>query len=162
MLFVFLSMLAAAQSADKFVFSSVDSVKAFSDSLALNAKRKFKFENASMSNITNAYVVSYYEISNTDSKYYLMVKFGKYNVGENKAMEIEGKPEYIFSFVEGRFLDLFPFWKKYFDPNADPMELSNMISKFVNKTVVTTNGRTFTYSFSSRSSSGEIWQIIRR
>lgn len=46
------------------------------------------------------------------------VSFVKFVKGENKALEIEGTTMYRLNAVEFNYLDLFPYWQKYFSPNA--------------------------------------------
>lgn len=46
------------------------------------------------------------------------VSFMKFKQGENKALEIEGTTVYRLNTVEFNYLDLFPYWQKYFAPNA--------------------------------------------
>lgn len=53
------------------------------------------------------------------------ITFQIFNEGENKALEIDGTPMYnIRITIRGKFLELFPFWKKYIDMNADMVETS--------------------------------------
>lgn len=40
-------------------------------------------------------------------------------IGANPSMEIEGTPSYKLYSVYGKYLDIFPIWKKYIDPTAD-------------------------------------------
>lgn len=40
--------------------------------------------------------------------------------GENKSLEIEGTPVYSLDVIEGAYLDLFPIWKTWVKPDADP------------------------------------------
>jgi hypothetical protein len=49
----------------------------------------------------------------------IKVKFYVYNAGENKELERKGVKTLRFSEVSGRYLDLFPVWKKIFKPNVD-------------------------------------------
>lgn len=49
---------------------------------------------------------------------YFDVVFEKFYDGQNKALEIEGTKKFRFSVVVYNYLDLFPYWKKYFAPCA--------------------------------------------
>lgn len=40
--------------------------------------------------------------------------------GENKSLEIEGTPVYSLDVIEGAYPDLFPIWKTWVKPDADP------------------------------------------
>lgn len=46
--------------------------------------------------------------------------FQSYYEGRNEALEIPGQIFYRFSEVKGKYLDLFPFWEKYFAPGSTP------------------------------------------
>lgn len=55
---------------------------------------------------------------------YLLIKTYYTLEGGNKDLEIEGVKKWTISSVSGKFLDVFPFWKKYVDENADPVKVS--------------------------------------
>lgn len=55
---------------------------------------------------------------------YLLIKTYYTFEGENKDLEIEGVKKWTISSISGKFLDVFPFWKKYVDENADPIKVS--------------------------------------
>lgn len=55
---------------------------------------------------------------------YLLIKTYYTLEGENKDLEIEGVKKWTISSISGKFLDVFPFWKKYVDENADPVKVS--------------------------------------
>lgn len=44
--------------------------------------------------------------------------------GENKALEIKGTKKFTINSIYGRFLTLFPIWKKYIVANAEPEAMS--------------------------------------
>jgi hypothetical protein len=48
----------------------------------------------------------------------LCIHFKINEVGKNKDLEIKGTKEYVFNFVKGNFLDLFPFYQKNIEPTA--------------------------------------------
>lgn len=50
---------------------------------------------------------------------FLKITFFIYHEGENKDLEIAGVKKFRFSNVSGRYLDLFPAWKKYFKPEIE-------------------------------------------
>lgn len=39
--------------------------------------------------------------------------------GEDLTLEIEGTPTYEIVLIQGAYLDLFPMWKGWIDPDAD-------------------------------------------
>ncbi|OBS13407.1 hypothetical protein ATE49_13260 [Elizabethkingia miricola] len=45
--------------------------------------------------------------------------------GENKDLEIKGVKTWNIRTLYGKYLSLFPLWKKYIDPNADAEKISN-------------------------------------
>lgn len=51
------------------------------------------------------------------------VVFERFMEGENTALELKGVKKYAFYGVTYNYLDLFPFWQKYFSPNATPESL---------------------------------------
>ncbi|HUH25244.1 MAG TPA: hypothetical protein VLY87_01330 [Flavobacterium sp.] len=51
---------------------------------------------------------------------FFIVSFEKYFEGQNKALEIEGVKKYRFHRVVFNYLDLFPYWQKYFSTEATP------------------------------------------
>lgn len=101
-------------------FSSTDltEVRQLADSIALNATSDFVFEKEGQAlNSHNHYVVLYSDKENNENK--LLVAFWINTVGGNPAMEIEGVSEYRFEHVAGNFIDLYPFWKKFINLDAD-------------------------------------------
>ncbi|ROH98298.1 hypothetical protein EGI16_21715 [Chryseobacterium sp. G0240] len=59
-----------------------------------------------------------------DNSDILFIKYGIYMDGENKDLEIQGVKKWAITTIYGKFLSLFPIWKKYADPKADPEALS--------------------------------------
>lgn len=53
------------------------------------------------------------------------VVFNVYYDGANKDLEIEGKQRLRFDYINGSFLDLFPTWKREFDPEATHESIMN-------------------------------------
>lgn len=58
------------------------------------------------------------EMDNID-KEFIQVRFLYFNVGENKDLEIKGKKTFKLSEVQTKYLNLFPYWQKYFKPEAN-------------------------------------------
>lgn len=54
----------------------------------------------------------------------LLIKYGSYMDGENKDLEKKGIKKWTISAIYGKYLAVFPIWKKYADPNADVEALS--------------------------------------
>ena len=122
-------------------------VRKLSDSIAYNAKRQFVF-NRSVKRSGRFYVL-YKEKTEKDEKLDINVVFHINNVGANRALEIAGIPEYRLETIEGSFLDIFPFWKKYIDLNADPVILSKDSYPYNKRNVTFQNGLNGYYVFQS-------------
>lgn len=110
----------------------------FSDSIANNCKTKFQFYGILKSEKRSTYVIVYVPDTFTEdekkqvkdsenSKEYqdfefpncLSVHFYTFNDGENKDLEIKGVEKLRFHSVKSKYLNIFPTWKTFFDPNAD-------------------------------------------
>jgi len=68
----------------------------------------------------------------------VVFKFRISNKGENKNLEIPGVKTYVFNDVYGKYLNLFPFWQKYFDATSDLEKLST--ESFTQKNKYTFSG----------------------
>lgn len=120
----FISLSAKSQSADILYNVSKDSARMISDELASLAKRKFVYS-STFENLKAYAIIFKYRDANDESNE-LKIYFSVNNVGENRALEIQGTPRYYFYMVQGKFLDVFPFWKKYIEPEADAEKMSNI------------------------------------
>ena len=120
---LFSTIIALAQNADPFFHTSKDSLKIVCDGLASMAKTKYTFISFSENLKRAGGVITYRDTNNEDNR--LSIFFSVYSEGANEALEIPGTPVYSFYSVRGNFLDVFPFWKKYIDPNADAEKTSN-------------------------------------
>lgn len=105
-----------------------DEAKQFADSLALSANHSFEFFKLKVNDRSIKFYYCPSEISdkeiekkinNLEPLETITVLFEIYQKGENKDLEIEGKKTYRFVSAEGKFLNLFPFWKKHFVPQAN-------------------------------------------
>jgi len=147
---LFLALVCIANAQLLFVTNNLNDVRHVSDSIALNAKRSFKYEKETISkNNINYYLVKY--TNSMDAEYPMVVIFDIKMVGSNADLEIVGKPEYSFYKVSGKFLDLFPFWVKFMNPNAKAIEISQK-----KEDKCTINGETYYIKEDSSE-----WQIIR-
>jgi hypothetical protein len=109
-----------------------ESARIFSDQVVADSKTKYEFlriDETTKKSGENSYEVVYIPIDAVDKagkeKPFVMcdeclkVRFVIYSLGENKDLEIKGVRRLFFDEVSGRYLDLFPVWKKIFKPNAD-------------------------------------------
>ena len=87
----------------------------------------------------------------------LKVVFEKFMEGENKALEVKGVKKYSFYGVTYNYLDLFPFWQKYFSPNATKESVLTNYSQ--QKSELKTNGNWWLYKFQNDGSNPKIWTL---
>ncbi len=140
-LLLLISSLAQSQNVDYLKTLSkcdVSFARKFSDSIANNCKTKFQFYGILKSEKRSTYTIVYmpeetseeeksnikdYEPSKErqDFEYpnCLSVHFYTFNDGENKDLEIKGVEMLSFHSVRSKYLNIFPTWKTFFDPNAD-------------------------------------------
>ncbi len=151
-----------SESSNLVIKDDEEKVREISDYLANNAKRNYDFKSADYSRASkNYYIVSYTESGIPEKeltdKEKINMQFHVYYEGENTALEVKGTPIFTFKHVKGRYLDIFPFWKKYIDPNADAETIAT--SRFKeSKTKIIIDGyeRTFVLK---EIPNGELWEI---
>jgi len=138
-----------------FICHSESDARILSDSIAFNSKSKFQFDTAKISNFDKTrYVVSYIDKNDTLEPTKLNVVFGMYMKGANKDLEIVGTREYLLSFVHAKYLDIFPFWKKFINPKADLKILSEKTSDKV--ITILPDGQHIEFRLAKN---GEIWTM---
>lgn len=98
-------------------------VRQLADSIALTAKTPYIFSNEGVSKRDKNYYVVVYTNPKDDYDR-LGVAFWINHIGRNLELEIKGTPVYTFDFVRGNFLDLFPFWKRHINKNADAVKIT--------------------------------------
>lgn len=168
-----------SQQFDKFVSRDTVEIRKLGDSIAYNAKTKFKFIKSEYSKYDRInYFLTYTENGEPEIKTTkrkdsngeatrdevlpeskkMIVTFRVKYIGENKDLEIKGIPEYRFERVEGKFLNLYPFWKKYINPNADAIKLTeDGAAKRDEVFIPRADGRKISYCFIKQF---DIWTII--
>lgn len=88
------------------------------------------------------------------------VVFEKFMEGQNKALEIKGVKKYKFYGVIYNYLDLFPFWQKYFAPDATK-ELTLTDLK-LQRSQYKESGNWWLYKFQMDDARNpKIWKIIK-
>ncbi len=130
----------------KFISNKKEDMRLIGDSIILNAKRNYIFKSETVEN-RYSYSLNYENTENKDD--ILSVNIQVYYRNENPEFEIEQIPEFNFSYVEGRYLDLFPFWKKYINEDEDIEKLSQ-------------KKHTYLFKYNKRfifSKSSEIWKL---
>lgn len=120
--FLALAFMCNAQTSLKFVSDNQNDMRTLADSIVLNAKHTFKF--IKEGHIKESTVYYYKYVNVTDTTDVLPVFYSMKMKGENAALEVTGTPEYTFYAAKGKFLDLFPFWKRYINLNADISKIS--------------------------------------
>jgi hypothetical protein len=114
--FMLLSITTSAQTF-RFVTQSTSDMRQIADSIVLNAKRTYAYnkEGESKDN-SNYYILSYKNVADSTDK--MNVFFRINMIGSSDALKKEGTAEYQFYAVAGKFLDLYPFWHKFINPNS--------------------------------------------
>lgn len=115
----------------------------FADEVALNGKTQWEFFKIIEDIEHRVYVIVYLDKSLpnetivglkngkiTDCSNCLKIRFTTYYQSENKSLEIKGKKTFKFDKVYGKYLDLFPVWKKIFRPDV---ELESTVSNYGNR-----------------------------
>ena len=120
-LFLTFTIFVYSQTPLKFIVDNTNDVRSLSDSIALRARGTYVFSKQGVEE-TNGYEVLYK--NKADSTDIMHVRFILRMSGANKDLEISGTPQYIFSNVSGKYLDLFPFWKTFINPSDNIEELS--------------------------------------
>ena len=155
------SLLLQAQSLDSFVAKDGQSAKKIADSLALIAKRPFQYvsEYGDKGNVLYNWVVLYNEVGNKNNE--LSVWFRVKWIGANPSLEIKGTPEYVLDHVKGKFLDVFPFWKKYIDTTSNAVSMANAQFKKFKKVLDFHNDKELVYYLSEVDPETGTWEIRR-
>jgi len=122
LLFLVLTFICTAQTSLKFVSGNKGDMRTLADSIVLNAKHTFKYAKEGQIKESSVYFFKYVNI--TDTTNVLALYYNIKMKGENVALEVTGTPEYTFYAAKGKFLDLFPFWKRYINRNADIAKIS--------------------------------------
>lgn len=98
-----------------------------------------------------------------NSKYkdkYFMVYFKEFYEGENIPLEIKGVKRYSLNLVIHNYLDLFPYWNKYFNKNATLEKTINDYSmRFIDVDNKSLDGYLEIPSYSFNEYDGKKWQI---
>jgi len=74
-------------------------------------------------------------------------------LGANKDLEIDGEPFYCVVKIIGKFLDIFPVWKKYFSPNSTQEET---VKKWKEEVILSIHGKRYKYLLTNENN---FWQI---
>jgi len=129
-LLVILTLAVVATNAQKTTWLmglSKDSAKVLCDDIVSNMRGAFKFKYAEPDTLNNRPDIYYFYYKSdsikTDASL-MTITFDVRNEGGNQALEIQGSDRYYLRSLIGKYLDVFPFWKEYVDPNADKIELS--------------------------------------
>ncbi|WP_124019430.1 hypothetical protein [Flavobacterium hydrophilum] len=114
--------------------SDIKFTREFADVIASNFRGEYSYLDSRESKKGNVYSIIYipklaseetkkrieqsidYAYSG-ECKECLQVHFKVIVEGQNNDLEITGTKKYMFDIFRGKFLDLFPFWKKYIAPN---------------------------------------------
>ena len=133
--FVLLSIILSCNAQLKFTSDNPKDMRTLADSIVSNAKRTYKF--SSETPIKDSYVIRIRYVNVADTTDRLNVFYSTAMKGANQALEIVGTPEYKFHSAMGKFLDLFPFWKKFIEPESNAESASQQLND------ATINGKSF-------------------
>ncbi|MDR1583971.1 MAG: hypothetical protein LBS55_12090 [Prevotellaceae bacterium] len=130
-----------------------EQARIIADSIISVMKRVYKFHSIStLSGHPTYYGVRYFNTEKPDK--YFLVEFHKAMLGANKDLEIEGTPFYIVTEINGRFLDIFPVWKKYFDNDAIQEDI---LKKWKHERIL--NVQDIRYKYRLTKEPNDLWQI---
>lgn len=115
------SIVAAQTEPDvsKYNFFQKEEALEFAKQCAALSKTKWVFLKDKEITNPNYYIVTF--VNPLDETENMKFSFIKRYLNSNEDLEIKGDPSYRFEDVYGKYLDLFPFWEKYFKPGA-PLE----------------------------------------
>ncbi len=105
--------------------STADSIIMLANNMTSLAKRKFQYAGFTKYSIEQDWC-KYYSIVYTEGEtktIAFQVDVRSIEVGGDRNLEISGTTYYMVSRMSGRYLDIFPIWQKYFEPNAEINEV---------------------------------------
>lgn len=130
---VLLALLSTAKAQSSLLVAhSLGEAKAIADTVAKGYRLPYKWYKTDSLRDSEIVMVCYKNQNNPDDK--MQVVFSRFMEGANKELEIPGTPAYYLKFFNGKFLDLFPFYKR-FVPAATAEQTSQ---QWNNKTLVDT------------------------
>lgn len=126
LIFLLLSNLAFCQiNIDNVCKLTLQESKDFSAEIIKNANKPYKFFKTVETLNAIDYIYIPEEISESDANKYgydrynpIDILFQPYMEGQNKDLQITGEKRFRFQQVDGQFLNLFNFWKKYYKPDV--------------------------------------------
>lgn len=127
-LLVILLVALTANAQLQFKTEDLKEVRQLADSIALTGKTPYQFSKEGVSKRDKNYYVVLYTNPH-DSYDRLGVAFWINHEGRNIDLEIKGTPVYTLDLVRGNFLDLFPFWKRHINTNADAVAITKETRK---------------------------------
>lgn len=133
-----------AQDYTNFNCSTEKESRTITDSLLKESKRQYKLVDSLK--YQNNYILDY-EYKTETAPLKIRFAFSVYKVGANPDLEIEGKIVYTLKSIYGKYLDIFPIWKKYINPEADMETLSKKFGG--DKKQIPIGDKTKVYTFRS-------------
>lgn len=120
LLSLFALFAAQAQSRTIFVCNTPAACASSVETLLKDATRSYKLLN-SYEYDNRKYILEYEvpKVNDSDQAIKMRVVFLKRAIGANPALEQPGQIVYELQTITGKYLDIFPIWKKYIDSNAD-------------------------------------------
>lgn len=102
-------------------YHSTEECLALVDSLMKVVKHEYRPDSLRFPETARKYINYWFIEKNptTEEPRMLSIAFRYYMQGEDLTLEIEGTPTYEIVLIQGAYLDLFPMWKGWIDPDAD-------------------------------------------
>lgn len=115
----------------KFISNTKEDMRLLGDSIVMSAKRHYIYQSEEEKEKGSFYIIRY--VNTEDQTDILPVGVKVIMKGKNVDLEIEGTPIYSFAITQGKYLDLYPFWKQFIDPQADSESIEKKGRVKINK-----------------------------
>lgn len=125
---IILFSMCSIQAQVVFTSSSKEDMTTISDTLISNIKEDYKYKKEHTYN-EYTYSIIYENAQNQTIEIFFNVRYKNQDID----LKIEGAPEYNFSHVKAKFLDLYPFWIRYIKQNEDQEQIISKKSSFIFK-----------------------------
>lgn len=146
------SLSVSAQLEKKFITTDRTDVTNVVNLILSNTKNQYKLEGVDTLTCGPCLLYHY-----SDGLHTLVISFIKLKSGGNSDLEIPDTLHYTFAAIQGFYQDVFPFWKKYYQPDAEMVD----VAKTGNGKVIMHEDSKGTW-VSTFNKGGEIWQLENR
>jgi hypothetical protein len=146
--FLFFSKYSFSQVERVFKTKDRQAVTDFVNEILVNTTKKYNQVRIDTSKQNNSINFWY-----SDGENFLNIYFYKFTEGGNKDLEIVGETYYGLQSIKGIYKDLFPFWKKYFEGDAEFNQVA--LSKHGKTMQIPYGGRKYVATFNGP----DVWQL---